>query len=104
VRQVVIIGDARANRPDEVVSKRAGFGAGESFWAKTRFAAPAGFGRETERLAAAGVLVDTFYLGSNADAAANFEWMAAQTKGTAYKVNICTPAGASELIDGVTPR
>jgi hypothetical protein len=66
-------------------------------------AQPTGFEAETKRLAAAGVLVDTFFLGSRA-ADPNFEWIAAETKGACYALNICTPAGASELIDAVTPR
>ncbi len=61
-----------------------------------------GFEQEIKRLADAGVLVDTFFLGRGADP--NFAWMADQTKGESYALNICTPAGARDLIDNVTAR
>jgi hypothetical protein len=61
-----------------------------------------GFEAEIKRLADAGVLVDTFFLGRGVDA--NFAWMADQTKGASYALNICTPAGARDLIDNVTAR
>ena len=61
-----------------------------------------GFEVEIKRLADAGVLVDTFFLGRGADL--NFVWMADQTKGASFALNICTPAGARDLIDNVTAR
>ena len=64
---------------------------------------PTGYKEEAERLAQAGVLVDTFFLSSRA-ADPNFVEIANLTKGTAYSLNICTAAGAQDLIDAVTPR
>mmetsp|Transcript_55824 Transcript_55824/g.116793 ORF Transcript_55824/g.116793 Transcript_55824/m.116793 type:complete len:2524 (-) Transcript_55824:513-8084(-) len=102
LKQVIIIGDARANTPEDVVAKRKNHGGGETFWAKTRFAQLTGFEAEIKRLADAGVLVDTFFLGRGADP--NFVWMANQTEGASFALNICTPAGARDLIDNVTAR
>ncbi len=61
-----------------------------------------GFEAETNRLADAGVLVDTFFLGRGVDS--NFARIADKTKGDSYVLNICTPAGARDLIDNVTAR
>ncbi len=61
-----------------------------------------GFEAETKRLADAGVLIDTFFLGRGVDP--NFAWIADQSKGASYALNICTPAGARDLVDSVTAR
>ncbi len=65
-----------------------------------------GFEVETKRLADAGVLIDTYFLFSTLSRGgdSNFTWMADQTKGASYALNICTPAGTRDFIDNVTAR
>jgi hypothetical protein len=61
---------------------------------------------ETQQLKARGVVIDTYFLktGSQPQANESFEWMANETGGTYYFLNICEEAGARELIDNITAR
>ena len=62
--------------------------------------------KETQLLKASGVVVDTYFLktGSQPQANESFEWMAKETGGDYFFLNICEEAGSQDLIDHITAR
>ncbi len=61
---------------------------------------------ETQLLKASGVVIDTYFLQTASQQQANesFEWMAKETGGDYFFLNICEEAGAQDLIDHITAR
>jgi len=109
--QVVLIGDAPANTPDEVTSKRAGgFFQRNNGWAGSRFERPTTADQEISQLKQNSVKVNAYYVGGGREKA-YFENLARRTGGQAAFLDVHSDAGKEMLtsvlsktvLDGVDP-
>eukprot|EP00037_Helgoeca_nana_P030215 m.371716 g.371716 ORF g.371716 m.371716 type:complete len:3536 (+) comp28134_c1_seq4:358-10965(+) len=103
VSQVLLIGDAAANTPDEVISKRANtvWGSGEAYWQQDpRLKTPTTSDREIRGLAAKGIPVHSYWVsGQNGREREFFERTAAATRGQAAFLDVKSDAGRDMLTD-----
>merc|ERR1712166_913494 len=108
--QVVIIGDAPANTPAEVTSKRAGGFFGNNGWAGSRFERPTTADQEISKLQQNNVKVNAYYVGGGREKP-YFEDLARRTGGQAAFLDVYSDAGKEMLtsvlsktvLDGVDP-
>jgi len=98
VDQVILIGDAPANSPSEVISKRNG--KGESYWKTTKFSVLTDYMKELNVLKERGVKVHAFFVDRHAEN--NFREIAKTTGGRCEFLDINSPSGAEMLTDLVT--
>merc|ERR1712166_918133 len=98
--QVVLIGDAPANTPAEVTSKRDGtynWNAKTHDWTGSRFERPTTGDEEIAKLQQNGVKVNAYYVGSYGRETAYFEQLAAKTDGQAAFLDVRSDAGKEML-------
>ena len=98
--QVLLIGDAPPNTPDEVLRKRDDHG-GAAYWAAAPFAAAVSAAAEAEALRARGVPVHAFYVRRGEDVQREFEGLSRATGGGAGFLDIDSAEGARLLTDTV---
>ncbi len=109
LRHVILIGDAPANSPGEMRSKRRGSGydgpgydptVSPDHWRGTPFAEETTYDIQTAKLKAMGVPVDTFYLQERAKD--NFQAIARETGGEGKDLNVNAANCGKILTDHVT--
>jgi hypothetical protein len=93
ISQVILIGDAPANSPDEVTQKRTRLG--ENYWKSTRFNQPTHYTFELKKLKDKNIPVHAFYLTQSAKN--NFVEIAHETSGRCQELNIHSSDGAESL-------
>jgi hypothetical protein len=98
--QVILIGDAPPNTPDEVRRKREDHG-GEDYWAAAPFAGAVSATAEAAALGARGVPVHAFYVRRGEDVQREFEALSRATGGGAGFLDIESAEGARLLTDTV---
>lgn len=99
VDQVILIGDAPANRPEQVTEGRAKRH-GEKYWQTTKFAVPTTCDQEVNRLVERGIPVQCFYVANAAKS--QFELIAKRTNGRCQFLDVNSSAGAEDLTNVVT--
>jgi hypothetical protein len=98
ITQVILIGDAPPNTPDEVEEKREKFG--ENYWKKTKFAQATYYENELAKLISNNIPVHAFFVDNNAEVA--FKTIASRTGGRCEMLDINSSSGAQMLTDLVT--
>jgi len=95
VSQVIIIGDAMANTPDQVIGKRGDSQSGftEKYWSKTKFSKSTNWKLEIAKLKALNIPVHTFYIPTGdatwtAKTKENFNLISKETGADSYLLNI----------------
>ena len=103
VSQVILIGDAPANKVSEVREKRGTLehSLGEAYWQSTKFKEPTDYQKELNHMKQHwDVPIHAFFVDTRA--ASNFRKIARQTGGRCESLDINSPQGAELLTDVVT--
>eukprot|EP01061_Rhynchopus_euleeides_P043524 TRINITY_DN75_c2_g1_i2.p1 TRINITY_DN75_c2_g1~~TRINITY_DN75_c2_g1_i2.p1 ORF type:complete len:1751 (+),score=606.97 TRINITY_DN75_c2_g1_i2:360-5255(+) len=101
--EVILIGDAPANTPEQVVSARADH-YGERYWRTTPYASRTTASEQVAELADRGVPVHAFHVGSRQGVAECFEQLARQTGGQCGALDVDSDKGHERLTQLVSER
>ena len=100
VSQVILIGDAPPNEPDEIKDKRAQSALTEAGWFKSKFGPITTSDTEVKKLVNRGVPVHAFFVANRAQQA--FEQIAKRSNGESEELDINTLEGSEKLTNLVT--
>ena len=100
VTQVILIGDAPPNTPEEVHQKRSHFG--EAYWRATKFGASTDYTKQLKPIIKAAIPIHTFYVAKTARPA--FKEIARSTGGQSCFLDVSSSKGAEDLTNCVTEQ
>eukprot|EP01061_Rhynchopus_euleeides_P022327 TRINITY_DN3636_c0_g1_i2.p1 TRINITY_DN3636_c0_g1~~TRINITY_DN3636_c0_g1_i2.p1 ORF type:complete len:2096 (+),score=647.50 TRINITY_DN3636_c0_g1_i2:904-6288(+) len=103
LHEVILIGDAPANTPDQVEIGRSKFH-GESYWRTTPHAIRTTADEQARQLAAKGIPVHAFYVAFDDAVKTCFEGLAHKTGGQCGPLNVATAEGHERLTQLVSER
>jgi len=98
ISQIILIGDAPANSPDDVAEKREDYG--EDYWETTKFAFKTNYINEVKALKENKIPVHSFYIHEKAKH--NFTEISNATGGKCASLDIYSDAGATALTNSIT--